>query len=321
MIIKNLTRKKTGIGQLLNYLFKYVTEEEKIKGFSGNDTLVIRHNVRSRSVQGFIKEFELNATNRTYRRIDETIVHHTILSWSHKDADKITNKMLLDIAKRYIELRGKNNLYIGAKHTDKAHIHLHLTMSGSQINGRSSRISKQEFATIKIEMDKFQKEQFPELEHSLPCHGWKQKNLNQKVSVGYSKGLKNQKDELIKELEGVYATSNSMAEFLEVIERLGLQPYYRTGILTGIRVRSNRKFRLVKLGFDSDKLNELDKSQKNRSNLLDELKLIRVKAKTNERELEREVTSSDSCSGEPQTMSCLRSNDQVFLKRGMGISP
>ena len=43
-------------------------------------------------------------------------------------------------------------------------------MSGVQLNGYSSRVSKQQFKHIKIELDKYQKEKYPQLVHSLVNH-------------------------------------------------------------------------------------------------------------------------------------------------------
>jgi len=120
MIIKNLTR-KSGTGTLLNYLFKYITNKDKI---SENKPFIVRHNIRSNTIQGYIKEFELNEKNRIHKRKDQPAVNHVIISWSNKDADKLTNNMLRDMAKMFIKIRGEQNLYVITKHIDRSHIHL-----------------------------------------------------------------------------------------------------------------------------------------------------------------------------------------------------
>src|SRR5437764_893402 len=123
MIIKNLTR-KSGSGQLLQYIFKYLHQEKQEQ----HAPFIIRHNVRSYDVKGFVKEFKNNAQRRVHARKDQTAIHHTILSWSNKDRVVVTPDMIKRIAKRYIALRGESNLYVGTIHTDREHIHLHLAM-------------------------------------------------------------------------------------------------------------------------------------------------------------------------------------------------
>jgi len=175
MILKNLTRTKAGTGQLVRYIFRYLLKGEKTGAVKQQNCqpFIIRHNIRSKTVEGFVKEFENNLKRRKYKRKDQTIIHHTILSWSHRDAEQITDPKLRAIARRFIELRGENNLYVGTKHTDRSHIHLHIAVSGNQVNGTSSRMSRKEFETLKKQLTAFQQEHFPELVHSIPRHGLK----------------------------------------------------------------------------------------------------------------------------------------------------
>ncbi len=180
MILKNLTRKKTGTRQLVRYIFRYMLQEEKTGAAKrkNNTPFIIRHNIKSKSVEGFIKEFEKNLLTRKYKRSDQIIIHHSILSWSHKDAIHITDTKLRSIARKFIQLRGVNNLYVGTKHTDRNHIHLHFAVSGNQINGKSSRLSQKEFSNLKKKLDAFQKEKYPELVNSLPRHGRSKERFN-----------------------------------------------------------------------------------------------------------------------------------------------
>lgn len=172
MIIKNLTR-KSGTGQLLSYLFRYITAEEK----TTTKPFIVRHNIRSNSIAGYVKEFEQNEMNRIIKRKDQTCIHHTIISWSNKDAKHLNDNILRDLAKAYIRFRGELNLYVITKHVDKEHTYLHAAMSASQINGKSSRISKLEFENLKKSLDAYQKEHYAELVNSLPHHGKKRESI------------------------------------------------------------------------------------------------------------------------------------------------
>lgn len=289
MIIKNLTRTKTGTGQLLKYLFKYISDEVKTCDITKDDSLVIRHNVRSKSIQGFIDEFKKVSEYRTTRRTDQTLVHHTIISWSYQDAGKINNHMLHAMAKKYIELRGRSNLYIGAKHTDKQHVHLHIAMSGTQLNGKSSRISKGEFAAIKLQMDKFQRKFFPELEYSLPAHGRANKERFLDMTMKSTRGKTSEKATVLKTIGELFSKATSSQELLQTVADAGFRPYYRSGRLTGIRTNSNRKFRFSKLGLDLKIFDEKDKAAKE----LATLRSLRAKVQVKEKGFEREIEADN----------------------------
>jgi hypothetical protein len=209
MIIKNLTR-KSGSGQLLTYICRYMQQDKKEERVP----FILRHNIRSTDIPGFVKEFKANAKNRTHTRKDQVAIHHTILSWSNKDREQITPEKIKSVANRFVTLRGENNLYIGTIHTDKDHIHLHIAMSGSQLNGQASRISKAEFAELKLSLDNYQREQFPELENSLPDHGRKQelklKAVREQAKPDCLKALENAASPL--HIKAIETTDKSLEE-------------------------------------------------------------------------------------------------------------
>lgn len=326
MIIKNLSR-KSGSGQLVRYIFKYIFKDAEVRekesmGFENtlrslgiqftekdikyleaevaeaklmadfkenspnNDyqyyiqnnllrerptvvaeqskdntyerPFVIKHNIRTNSISGYIKEFESNENQRLFKRSDQVSIHHTILSWSSRDKANVSDAMLKDIAQEYIRLRGKNNLYVGTVHKDREHIHLHIAMSGTQPNGRSSRISKQQFQEVKIQLQEYQKLKYPSLSNSLPEHG---KGNRQKLTKDELKTVKRNernpvKNNLLKCLETIQPTSTE--HFLNELQTKGFSPYYRAGRLSGVQHEHGLKFRFSRLPVDLDKLKELD---------------------------------------------------------------
>jgi hypothetical protein len=281
MIVKNLTR-KSGTNQLLRYIFKYISQEEKV-GLD-QEQFVIRHNVHGHDINSFITAFKENESKRLYRRIDQTTVHHTILSWSNKDKDHVTPAMLKDIARKYIQIRGENNLYVGTIHNDREHTHLHLAMSGSQISGRSSRISQQEFADLKTTLDAYQREKYPQLTNSLPEHG-RAKALKEKgISVDRQNGRTTQKEQLLQAIGEAHRTANSQETFLDALRTQGYEPYYRGDKLTGIQLDNGRKFRFSSLGYDAEKLKELSCRKSSETKSLDELEQLRAFGKEQERQ-------------------------------------
>jgi hypothetical protein len=188
MIIKTLSR-KTNTSTLVNYIFKnifeYITDEKKLVA---SELFLVRHNVKSQTISGYIKEFEANEKLRIRKRKNSPCVYHTILSWHKEDAKYLDNAKLRIMAKEFVRLRGDKNLYVISKHLDREHVHLHCAISATNIEGKSSRLSKNEFEQLKLKIDVFQKEKFPELSHSLPQHG--KKREERKLWVSMQKELK-----------------------------------------------------------------------------------------------------------------------------------
>jgi hypothetical protein len=182
------------------------------------------------------------------------------------------------MGKEYIRLRGENNLYCIVKHEDVLHTHLHITVSGTQLNGQSSRISKKEFADIKLGMDLFQNTHFPNLVNSLPDHGRVDK---EKISSAESQKIKRpertiDKNILVGLLETTYAKATSVEQFLSAIKANGHEPYFRNGRLQGILYEGERKFRLKPLGYDTEKLQALDLQKNKEEKSLNELDKLRT---------------------------------------------
>lgn len=314
MIIKNLTRKGGGSGQLLRYIFRYTFRDQHVPvregttyrdallrlnikftdndlryleaeridaqimkdyAAAGNDfktfweqqlereqlpaAFIIKHNVLANSIEGFVKEFRENEAGRIHKRADQTSVHHTILSWSNKDKERVTDTMLRDMAKQYIQARGPQCKFVGTVHKDKDHIHLHLVMSGTTLNGRSSRISKQEFHEVKQKVQAYQKEKYPELAHSLPEHG---KGRRVELTKEERKIIKFDERASVKTilLRCLEATEHTSAKQLfTALQAQGFTTYSRGGSITGVQHESGLKFRFSRLPIDISKLLEADR--------------------------------------------------------------
>lgn len=278
MIIKSLTR-KSSIGQLLEYLF---AKEEK----TTSKPLLIRHNIRSHSLDKWIQEFATNETYRLNKRSNNIKAYHTVLSFSSKDKLHITEQTLKTIAKEYIKLRGRESLYICTAHYDKEHVHLHIVMSGTRyLTGESNRISRSDFHQLKVALDTYQQKQFPELIHSLPKHGkTKDRSIETpKPPVAWLHGRVLQKEQLQATLAIAYTKASSLEAFLSEVVAMGHEPYYRSGHLTGIRFANGRKFRFQSLGYTAESLAKLDAHTKEEK-ALSELRSIRVRSLERSRE-------------------------------------
>ena len=259
--------RKSGIKQTLEYLFK----DDKKLSDAQHLSFIIRKNIRTKTLEKNIKEFEHNETLRTYKRKDGVKLYHTVISFNNKDREHITEKTLRDISKQYMKLQGNDNMYLGTAHFDQDHIHLHFAVSGTKyMTGKANRLTKQDFKELKLSMDVFQKKHYPELTNSLPNHNKQTKDYQQNPNTRNS-----QKEVLQKALEGTFANARSVDEFLNEIKKLGHEPYYRGDKLTGIKYDGDRKFRLNRLGYDMKKLNELEQKSAIEKQQLDELESLR----------------------------------------------
>lgn len=244
MIIKSLSRKgnkRSTIKQLLAYMF----QEHKMSDF------VLTHNVQGNSIDDYTNAFMQNEKNRLHIRKNNILVQHNIISMHHLDSSKITQKILRSIAKEYIKLRNPNALYVVLPHYDKQAIHLHIVISGvEQFTGLSTRISKERFKEIKIELQNM----FPELEHSIVEHGKKEKQkISEKEYQMKKRKAPTEKERIKHLLETLYKQSSSKEDFYKRIHDNGLKTYDRGGKTYGIDT-GRKKLRFSTLQFNEHKL-------------------------------------------------------------------
>lgn len=198
-----------------------------------------------------------------------------ILSFHPRDAEKLNNEKLHQIALKYLSLRAPKSIAIATVHkNEKNHTHLHICFSGVEYKtGKSIRMSKDDFQhKVKMEIEKYQQVLFPELVHSKIKHEKsfipkkELKKENEKILEDF--GEISEKQELLKVLEEVFTISKSEQEFYRKLEEKGLRLYTRNGKITGIQ--GNRKFRFKTLGYTPEILQqlELDPTLRKRKELL-----------------------------------------------------
>lgn len=263
MVIKSLSvKQKNGAGPVIKYIFRYILDEHKQRGFEKQTKpFIITHNIRKRgSIKDFEKEFKAVQKIRSYHRVDEVACFHYIISIAPQDAIYVTDDMLKSIAKEFIRLRAPNALVVGTKHMEKGkHPHLHLVIS-SGLDGKSSRISNGDFRKLKADMQTFQLSHYPKLEHSVV-------NLDRSPNgkSPSTKSLANLREYRMKEKESVirsvyeaYAQSRSSGDFFAKLKGSGLEFYKRNGVVSGIQIEGGRKYRFTTLGLETEKIQRLD---------------------------------------------------------------
>lgn len=303
MIVKNLTR-KSGANQLVNYLFKYFLKEEKQPRSDISDKpLIVKRNLRSDKIQSWAKQFDDNEKLRLRKRKDNILLHHTIISFSNKDKEHINKALLKDIAKKYIELRGKENIYLATMHSDRDHLHLHIAMSGCKYKtGESNRLSHKEFRDLKLELDQYQREKYPKLIHSLPRHGLKKSKEIEEKDQKLPGGKTSQRGQVLQSLNQAYQKSESTKEFLQQIKDEGYEPYYRGGKLYGAQNEFDMRFRFKTLGIEIEKLEIAEDNKEKHSRDLEDIRSLREsKIDQQERDEEERIVDEEEDENQDKT--------------------
>ena len=259
--------------------------------------VTIKHGVTSKSIQGMVKEFQEAEEGRSRKSSRDVAVHHTVLAFDHLDAGKVSDTILLDLTRKYMELRGEA-LYAGTIHRDK-HPHVHLIMSATFAT-RSTSISKQKLQEIKILLQNYQKEKYPALT-SLPKHtiqGEKIKKIDRRQTDKIS---------IQQCIETHTRNALSTKHFLELMQKDGYEAYYRNGRLTGITNEDGMKFRFSRFEIDLEALSRKDIRQQKEQLTLKELSEIRNGKNVNKEKHHKHIdSSSDSLSANDKQITRLK---------------
>lgn len=283
MILKSLGRKSSNYDQLLNYILK--TDEN----IPVPKHLILKQNIFGETVEDMSMEYLDNESNREYKRNGVNKMYHEILSLHANDTHRVNDEILRDIAREYMRLRNEHALIISAPHQDKDHVHWHFCVSGTELSGKSLRITKQAFNQIKKDLQNYQITKYPELQHSIVDLDKPSKSLLTDKEHQVVQRLGKSQKMLVKEqIEAIYEKSNSQSHFNELLIEAGFSPYIRGTKSGGVTLDDGRNIRFKSLGFDAERLQDLD----NRSEKLEEIEKIR--SKDNVEVKEQEIGTEES---------------------------
>jgi hypothetical protein len=252
MIIKNMTRRTATFRQLLTYMVHGIDPMDDMQAS------ISPYNMSGRkTIENWVAAFISNETNRHYHRNDSVKLHHTVISFSNKDYASITQAMLRDITKKYLQLRSEYSLTVAVLHSSESHYHIHICQSGVELyTGKSTRISKERFQAIKKELQQYQIDKYPMLQHSVVDHDKrsKQRISEKEYQLKKRTGKPSEKDQTKELLSKLFKESQSKEEFYKRITAEGLQTYTRNNKVVG--VVGKRKMRFTKLGFTIEQLEQ-----------------------------------------------------------------
>ncbi len=210
MVIRNLSRKSRSFRQLLSYMVQ------------GNDGAVfIAHNLNpsSKNVRQIAREFYRNARFCKARK-NGIFLYHEVLSFDPRDSQLVTDSALHDLTLKYLQLRAPQAKAVAVVHRDTDCSHVHLMISANEA-GSSKKIhtSRQRFFEIRRELEAFQKDRYPELEHSIVFEG-KQKRKEVALEPALSQAELHKNGQLEKERGRQVSRKNEIQQtFIKCLER------------------------------------------------------------------------------------------------------
>lgn len=280
-ILKILSRRQLSA---IEHTLNYITRE----GSGVSKPLL--HNLRSsmKDRDALVNEF---IVNEAYRKITSNRIYcyHSILSLSDLDKKQATPKVMQAIAQKYLDLRG-DILAVVVPHNNTDSPHLHILESATLYReGKSSGLRKQELHNLKMELEYFIQERFPELENSGVEHGKGKPYVKEpEIQLLNRKGT-SEREQLQKLIQNAYSSANSKQQFLDILQDQGYLHYQRNsdGIPTGLLSESGRKYRFKTLGLSFEKIMELESKieKQQEEKLLNQLKEIRQHKAIKNREL------------------------------------
>ena len=233
MILKSMTRKTPTWGQLLEYMVKDSDRYKDLDGLS----FILKHNVSGHNIREWTRSFEETEERRVNQRVNNVKVFHEILSWSNKDVKHMSLEKMKEMARQYITIRNENASYIAVPHRDKKHWHVHFCISAVEAKtGKAIRVSREEFKAIKEKIQQFQIEKYPELSNSVVNHSKKAKQpvIEPEYQQTKRTGQLSEKEKMKQQLETIFRSSTSKADFYTKVHEQGLSTYERGGKVCGI---------------------------------------------------------------------------------------
>lgn len=254
MFVKILSRKNPSYRQLVEYILKDRKPTKSAKD-------IIKHNIKGTTLEAIVKEFEKNETFRTFKRSDQIALYHEIISLSSNEEHYIPDEVMMDLCRKYLDLRGVKGMYLAALHRDTEHCHAHVMSSALEYaTGKAHRISRSALQDIKILLQDYHLQKYPEITESFCDHS---KGRNYAKNKEYHRRHKEErtklKESVQQQVQYLFKQSKSFDEFLVLLRENGLHHYERGGIATGLMVEET-KIRFSRLGIPKEEIEQLKQS-------------------------------------------------------------
>ncbi len=162
MVIKSVAKRIRSKREIRKFIHYVVNDTKSL----GDKPIIVKQFLRGYDMENWVEQLKSNDNARRYNHSRRTTFRHDLVSFHSKDSEQLTPPVLMDLARKYLEVRSPKSMGFASVHYDKEHIHIHVATAAVQLDGSSSRVSKKEFQDQKIEMENYQRTRFPELKHS-----------------------------------------------------------------------------------------------------------------------------------------------------------
>jgi hypothetical protein len=252
MIIKSMTRKHASFSQLIDYIER---------GMGRNNTFSVHFNTYSRDSEELKAEFSENAERLKFRKNGVYLYHEVIsIKRTHRISEDQQKEALQKIVAEYLKRRASKQLAYAVLHSDKAdNLHFHLVISANDAgDSQRKRLSKSDFSSIQIQLEKWTMETFPNLEQKAvfsPNQTDQEKQERQQkarisndgAEIKRRGGKTSERDGMKETIEGIFSTATNGRNFTDLMEKAGLKLYQR-GKNYGVTDQNGTKYRFSTLG-------------------------------------------------------------------------
>ena len=276
----------------IEHSIRYVLNEGKTAASDGEVVQPILQNLRCdpTDIEGLANEL---IANESYRKLtsNRVFMFHEIVSFGSGDKSVLTPEIVQDVTQKYLQLRGDDLVALAIPHFNTESVHCHILSGATRFRDSvSSGLRKSELGDIKVKLENYVNEKYPQLEHSSIFHGQAKAYVSEKQYQLEKRGLsiKQELKELVVEL---LSSSNSLSQFIDKLAKNGYLAYERNrdGKITGIVSESGRKHRFSTLGIAPSQIQQLETASElsREEKLLQRLKRINQNTR-NENDNQRE---------------------------------
>lgn len=132
-------KKRASFARLVNY----VNNPKKARLIDSKDVRLDDNTTIARSMQG-------QADDKPGRKLKNP-VYHISLDFAHEDTPKLTDALMVEIAREYMRRMGiVNTQYIVCRHTDREHQHLHIVANRVDNDGNTISTGNDRVRNVKI---------------------------------------------------------------------------------------------------------------------------------------------------------------------------
>lgn len=275
-----MSRKSQSFHQLLDYLQK----EDDGKSFTWN-----MYSDKA-NYKELVKEFMQNAKHLKNSR-GKVFLYHEVLSLENSGlTKKEMEKILYDLADKYINARAKNHLVYANIHNDTNNPHIHLMISANEIeSSKRLRLSKKEFAEIQSHLEIYKNTKYKELEQSRIYGKEKDKSKSKQAEqeMKHKRKKTTQKEFIRENLQDIFSKATTIEYLKKAMESRGFE-FYTRGATQGVTL-DGKNYRLKTLGLEQEyrKTQQNIKQAEARKEKRQEFKQEKSKAKSNEQGFSR----------------------------------